>query len=140
MAKYATEQKKMLIEFLKSHPEDSFTVEELVGRLKETYGKDAPGASTVYRLVTGLLEDGRLRRFIRGNSRHFVYQIIDGEACHAHLHLRCTLCGRLLHLGEALSDQILKNVLLESCFAVNEEETVLLGRCRACQEGGGPHA
>lgn len=140
MAKYATEQKKMLLDFLKAHPEDSFTVEEIFLGMKAAYGEGVTGASTVYRLVTGLLEEGCLRRFVKGNSRHFVYQIVDGEHCHAHLHLRCTHCGRLLHLGEALSEEILKNVFLESCFAVSEGDTVLLGRCESCREGGGADA
>ena len=139
MAKYATEQKKMLLEFFKNHAEEAFTVEELAQGMKAIYGESAPGVSTVYRLVTGLREAGDLRRFVRGNSRHFVYQMVDGEHCHSHLHLRCTACGRLLHLDESLSEEILRSVRRQSAFTVSEGDTVLLGCCQACAEGGKAH-
>ena len=138
MAKYATEQKKMLLEFFKKHAEEAFTVEELAQGMKAAYGESAPGVSTVYRLVTGLREAGNLRRFVRGNSRHFVYQMVDGEHCHSHLHLRCTACGRLLHLDESLSEEIMRSVRRQSAFTVNEGDTVLLGCCQACA-GGDTH-
>ncbi len=136
MAKYETEQKKMLLEFFKNHAEEAFTVEELAEGMRGVYGERAPGVSTVYRLVTSLGEAGCLRRFVKGNSRHFVYQMVDGEHCHDHLHLRCTACGRLLHLDESLSREILRSVRQISAFQVSEGDTVLLGCCQTCAEGG----
>lgn len=134
MAEYVTEQKRMLSDFLTAHRESAYTVEELVGEMSREYGDAVPAKSTVYRLITRLVEDGRVRRFVRGHSRRFVYQIVDGESCHSHLHLRCIGCGRLLHLDDEVSDELLGRVKDISNFSVNEAETVLLGECSECNE------
>ena len=141
MAQYATEQKKILMDFLRAHREEAFSVEALIEGMRAEQGAGAiPATSTVYRLITKLVEEGEVRRFVKGHSRHFVYQIVDGEHCHAHLHLRCTDCGRLLHLDESVSEEILRSVMRESSFAVSEGDTVLLGRCRCCRGEGSSHA
>lgn len=134
MAEYATEQKKRLIDFLREHHEDSFTVDEIVCEMKKSCGERVPATSTVYRLITKLVEEGMVRRFVKGHSRQFLYQIVDREHCRTHLHLRCTDCGKLFHLNEQLSDELLCVIRSTSHFSVNEEETVLLGACEACAQ------
>lgn len=136
MAEYATEQKRILVKFLRDHAETAYTVEELVLSLRESYGEAAPGKSTVYRLITKLTEEGTLKRFVRGHSRQFAYQIVAGERCHAHLHLKCMGCGKLIHLDEQVSDDLLGKVRASSDFAVDEEETVLFGACATCHRQG----
>ena len=133
MAEYATEQKKVLLEFLTKNRESAYTVEELSKRLTEFYKSNAPGKSTVYRLITKLVSEGKVRRFVKGHSRSFVYQIIDGEGCHSHLHMKCTDCGKLLHLDEKLSEELVGKVLSSSSFSVNEGDTVLFGQCASCK-------
>ena len=132
MAEYATEQKRMLLRFLKEHGETAYTVEELVTGMREEYGESVPAQSTVYRLMTRLVEEGIVKRFVKGHSRKFVYQIVAGERCHSHLHLKCMGCGKLIHLEEKLSDELLGRVRMSSDFAVDEEETVLFGACASC--------
>ena len=132
MAEYQTEQKRMLSDFLCQNADSAYSVEELVSRMSELYGSSAPGKSTVYRLITRLTEEGTVKRFVKGHSRRFVYQIVMGDHCHSHLHMRCMDCGKLLHLDDSLSHELLGQVLRSSNFAVNEEETVLLGECADC--------
>ena len=135
MAEYATEQKKMLLDFLRSNCESAYTVEELVEGMQALYGAEGPGKSTVYRLMTHMVEDGTVKRFVKGHSRRFVYQIVAGEHCRSHLHLKCMDCGRLIHLDEQVSEELLDKVRLCSNFAVSEEETVLFGACSDCNRG-----
>jgi Fur family ferric uptake transcriptional regulator len=132
MAEYATEQKKMLSDFLKANAQRAFSVDELVAEMRATYGAGAPGTSTVYRLMTRLVEEGTVKRFVKGHSRRFVYQIVDGDHCRTHLHLKCIECGKLLHLDEQISDALLNTIRSSSNFSVNEEETVLFGECASC--------
>ncbi len=132
MAQYATEQKKILIDFLRKHHKDAFSVEEIVLELKMAHGDKIPAKSTVYRLITKLVEEGTVKRFVKGHSRQFLYQIVDCEHCRSHLHLRCMDCGKLIHLNEKLSDELLDVIRLQSDFSVNEVETVLVGACSDC--------
>ena len=137
MAGYHTEQKQMLALFLQKHSERAFTVEEICQALREECGETAPGKSTLYRLMTAMVEAGTVKRFVRGNSRKFVYQLVDGEHCDAHLHLKCTDCGRLFHMEEQASDRLLSQIRAISDFSVSEEKTVLFGTCSACKHGDG---
>ncbi len=132
MAKYMTEQKKALETILKESCERAYTVDELCEKMCALYGESAPGKSTVYRLITNLVADGTVKRFEKDGSRRAAYQIIIGEHCDCHLHLKCTDCGKLLHLEQRLSDELLDKVRASSDFLVNEQQTVLFGRCAEC--------
>ncbi len=134
MASYNTIQKKQITDFLTKNFESEFTIEELSKRLCETFGVDAPGKSTIYRLVSKMVEDGVLKRLVKGNSRRFIYQIAAGEHCEEHLHMKCLKCGKLLHMNNEQSKEILLRILSENRFNVNEKQTVLLGNCRDCEE------
>lgn len=135
MATYKTHQKEMLLEFLNRHSETQFSIEDIVLKLSEEY-EDAPGKSTVYRLMGQLSEDGTVKRFVKGNSRQFLYQIAGSEECHHHLHLKCTECGRLLHMGHALSERVLSEILGENDFSVETDSTTLFGCCKDCKHKG----
>lgn len=132
MATYKTHQKEMLLDFLKNHPDGQFSVEELTEEMEKLFS-DAPGKSTVYRLIGQLVDKGTVKRFVKGNSRQFLYQIAGSEECHLHLHLKCTECGKLLHMGHALSEQVLSEILGESNFTVKVDSTTLFGCCKDCK-------
>ena len=107
-------------------------IDELSQRLSAVY-PDAPGKSTIYRLIGQLVEKGTVKRFVRGNSRQFLYQLAGSEECHSHLHLKCTECGKLLHMGHSLSEQLLSDILGESDFSVKVDSTTLFGCCKDCR-------
>ena len=80
MAHYQTEQRKMLLAFLKAHSDQAYTIDELWEAMKEEQSLEiVPGKSTIYRMMPGLVEERLVRRFVKGNSRSFVYQMICGE-------------------------------------------------------------
>ena len=132
MSQYQTEQKKLLASFLHDHKDRAFTVEEICESIKAEKGEDALGKSTLYRLMTRMVEEGSVKRFVRGNSRKFVYQAVECEHCDAHLHLKCTDCGKLFHMEEEISEELLSVIRKSSSFSVSEEKTVLFGTCGAC--------
>lgn len=132
MTGYHTEQKTMLLRFLSDHRERAYTVEEAVCELRALCGASAPGKSTVYRLMQRLVEEGAVKRFVAGNSRRFVYQLMGGETCHAHLHMKCSACGRLFHLEEHVSHELARRVATANGFSISESDTVLFGECADC--------
>lgn len=130
MQGYKTEQKKILLDYLSTHAERAFSLEELVPPLVAR----GVGKSTVYRLVARLVDEGAVRRYLREGRRGYTYQYFAKQDCHAHLHLRCTDCGRVLHLCEGVSQE-LRSLLSTDCgFALDGEKTMLYGRCAACTE------
>ena len=134
MSSYHTEQKKMLLEFLNAHKDNSLTIDEISEGIATSVDKkeNAPGKSTVYRLINKLLEEGKVKKFSRVGTRQAAYQLVESPSCAAHLHLKCTECGKLFHMKEQLSDELIKKISSDQSFTVSQAETVLYGKCRFC--------
>ena len=134
MAEYNTEQKRLLLEFLEENHDSSYTIEEISCALKARGA--SVGKSTVYRLMTKLVEEKSVKRQLTEGSRKAIYRITLDAHCHNHLHLQCVKCGKVLHLDEKTSDMLLDTVKKLNDFSVSEEDTVLMGKCAACAVGG----
>ena len=138
MAQYQTEQKKMLLAYMKAHSEEAFTIEGLCRRLKEEKALvSVPGKSTIYRIMPKLVEEGLVKRFVKGNSRKFLYQMVCGEHCDRHLHMKCSVCGRLYHLEDTESEALFLQVMKRHHFQLDEGRTMLFGQCEGCMGQGG---
>lgn len=124
---YTTGKRERILEFMSSNADASFTLEEICERLLT----DGHGKSTVYRIVSELVGDGRIKRLSDGRTRKCTYQFVGGESCHEHLHLKCKGCGKMLHLDEKISHKLVSEVLRAGGFLV-EEGTFLFGTCREC--------
>ncbi|MCI8589592.1 MAG: Fur family transcriptional regulator [Clostridiales bacterium] len=125
---YNTEQKKQILSFLRENSQYQYTIDEIANALSGCVGK-----STVYRQIPFLVKEGSVKRFAAENNRKSVYQAVVGFHCDAHLHMKCMKCGKLLHMPEVLSDQLVGLVREQSAFAIDEEETVLFGQCAGCK-------
>lgn len=135
MAHYQTEQKRILLAYMKAHSEQAFTIEELCVRMKKELDlKSVPGKSTVYRLMPELVEEGLVKRFVKENSRKFLYQMVCGEHCDSHLHMKCSVCGKLYHMEDKESEALLLQVMQRHHFQIDEGKTVLFGQCEGCLE------
>ena len=122
--KYKTGKKEKILSFLTENRSRSFTLNEICDAVTE----DGNGRSTVYRLVSELTACGALRRLSDGQTRHCTYQYVGGESCREHLHVRCKGCGRLFHLGAALSDELRDRVRACEGSTLDFSE-LLLGQC-----------
>lgn len=131
MSEYKTEQKKLLLDFLKKNKDKSFTVEEIERGICDG-GGFSPGKSTIYRLVSKLAENGEINRF--ASERGMVCQYKGDMACGKHLHMRCTECGRILHMKDSTSEELLNEIFSKSNFSVDKERTILFGICSACEK------
>lgn len=137
MAHYQTEQKRILLAYMKAHSDQAFTVEELCERMKEELDlKAIPGKSTVYRVMPELVEEGQVKRFVKGNSRKFLYQMMCGDHCSRHLHMKCSVCGKLYHMEDEESEALLLRVMQKHHFQVDEGRTILFGQCESCGQEG----
>lgn len=133
MAQYQTGQKRMLLAYMRAHSEEALTIEEWCRRLQaEPAPASVPGKSTVYRMMPRLVEEGLVRRFVKENSRTFLYQMVCGEHCDRHLHMKCSVCGKLYHMEDEDSEALFRQVLKKHHFQMDEGKTVLFGQCEGC--------
>ena len=126
--KYQTGKKEQVIELLKNNSDRSLSMAEIC----DTLLTDGHGRSTIYRLVSSLVECGTIRRLGDGKTRHITYQYVGDEHCKHHLHLKCKSCGRLIHLDEGISEGIKDTLVRIGGFQIDEGE-MLLGRCNECK-------
>lgn len=128
---YQTQQRKQLLDFLTLHKETQYTIEEIIEEMQQA---DAPAKSSIYRLMKQLVEEGKVKRYVKDHSRQFVYEYIAGENCSYHFHLKCFECGRLIHLSETTSQLTQESVAKEAGFIVDKEKSILFGICDVCQK------
>ena len=137
MATYQTIQKKELLQFLEKHSERAYTIDEMVSAMEtDPACSTCPGKSTIYRLLPSLVEAGTVHRFSRGSGRKASYQIVGGQSCHSHIHMKCTGCGRLLHMSDDASIALAEEIARKNRFAVDLARTLLYGTCEGCLASG----
>ena len=122
-------QKKRILDFLMLHREHHYTVEELIDALAVQGEK--PAKSTVYRQIAGLLEDGVVRRFEAPGESSFVYQYAAGVGCEHHFHLKCTRCGKLIHMECEQLQEVREHIRREHGFLIGGN-SIIYGICSAC--------
>jgi|BioPla2DNA2_1021312.scaffolds.fasta_scaffold101971_2 Fe2+ or Zn2+ uptake regulation protein len=136
MATYQTEQKKALADCLSRHAhQTALSCDEALSLLAQDKAYDVkPGKSTVYRLLSQMVEEGLVQRTVVAGKRQARFRWVLPE-CSSHLHLKCTNCQRLIHLEASLS-KMLKGAVEAADFVMDIEETLILGRCKSCVERG----
>ena len=124
---YSTRSKNLILSLFRDNPSSSFTPGDVAFRLQSV------PKSSVYRIVDTLERDGLLRKTGLSTSRSALYQISDKNSCPKHMHIRCTSCGRTIHMDEETSKEIEglieRNVGFSGCFS-----SVLSGKCGDCMK------
>jgi len=129
MAKnYNTKQKKQLEEIIEVFESEHFTAEDIFEKIKEQ-GKNV-GLTTIYRHLDKMVNEGALRKYISGSGESACYQ--KAEKCVEHFHLKCTSCGKLVHLSCKSLDIISHHVESEHGFVIDSCRTVFYGLCKEC--------
>ena len=128
---YKTKQKKQLAEFFKNNTSKQLSVNEIVMGVCP----NGTGKSTVYRLISKMVEDGLLIRLRGDDGKSILYQYAgEGTGCAEHFHLKCTECGKLIHLDCDLFDKVGNHIKEEHQFIIDTKKTVLYGLCTDCNK------
>ena len=127
---YQTKQQDAVEKLFLSVGETCLTAEEVYHQLTEK-GLDI-GQTTVYRVITRLCREGRLRKYAsheRGTAAHYQYN----PCAQSHLHIRCVECGALEHLHCDEVEAFSSHLTNHHGFTLDEAQTILYGRCQACR-------
>lgn len=129
---YHTRQRDELESYLQQVGDRQLTMQELADGASSAH---AIGRSTVYRLVGTMVEEGSLRRFRGKDDKSVLYQYVGkNSACNSHLHLKCSRCGRIIHLDCEEAEAFRDHLLQQHGFAVDVRLCTLYGLCEACRE------
>ena len=127
---YNTPMRTELLSFFERNRDRAMTLPEICDELLV----NGHGKSTVYRLVSKLVDAGRIRRLTDPHTSGVAYQFIGGGSCSEHLHLKCLGCGKLIHLDSEISHALGKTLKATRGFIL-DEGSLLYGKCTDC--GGG---
>ena len=127
---YNTRQKKQLEEIIEVLGSSHFTAEDVFEAIKKQ-GKNV-GLTTIYRHLDKMVNEGILRKYLSGAGESACYQAVGD--CTEHFHLKCTKCGKLVHLTCKSLDIISDHVLKEHGFSIVSSKTVFFGVCKECAQ------
>lgn len=131
MAKsYHTEGKEKLYNFMSTHPDMHYTVDEIC----EYLNGDNSAKSSVYRNLSALCEYGVVRKFRSEGQNSFVFQYVGKESgCENHFHLKCLSCGKLIHLECENVDELREHIAKNHGFEIDSGRSILYGYCSECK-------
>ena len=122
---YQTEQRSQLLAFLKKHKDCALTIDAIASGMQADPDSANP-----------LMDENLVTCFAKSSGGKSSYQLIDGQHCHCHMHLKCTDCGKLLHMSDEASDRLLSQVRAVSGFDLDMDRTLLFGLCEICKKKG----
>ena len=128
MTKYSTQQRKTLLFYLSKHPDELLSTQQIADALQ----KEKISLSAVYRNLSALESEGKVRRCSRTGTRELFYQYMDAEPCKGVLHMTCIRCGKTLHMTNENANLLMKQLKVQEQFQLDLMKTVLFGICKDC--------
>ena len=91
-------------------------------------------AATVYRQLEKLVEEGVAVKSVPAGEKSACFELLDHGACEPRrcYHMKCTSCGKLIHLDCDEIDRLCAHMLDHHGFHVDMSTTVLFGTCKEC--------
>lgn len=131
--RYNTKQRDELLDYLKSKVGEHITAADICKSFS-TNGLKI-GTTTVYRQLEKMVEEGIIKKYIIDSSTAACFEYIDVHSeCKENgcTHLKCTKCGRLIHLHCDDLKATEAHILKEHGFKIDMTRTVLYGLCENC--------
>ena len=125
-----TKQRKALLNYLSMHADERLSAKQLEDALKI----EGISISAVYRNLSELEKEGKVRRVNNSGSREVFYQYTDGAHCKDCLHLSCEKCGKTYHMNSAVAQTLIENLAQSDEFTIDKANTVLYGVCGDCRK------
>lgn len=130
---YQTKSKQSILNFFLEHSNQTATVDELCQYLEKE--NIQINKSTIYRCLDRLLEQEQIIKYISDDGKKSIYQYVGlDQNCQNHLHLKCTQCGKIIHLDCHFMDEIKCHIFESHQFYIQCDSTIIYGQCRKCKE------
>ena len=125
-----TKQRKALLAFLEQHADEELTARQI----EQALCGDGISISAVYRNLSELEKERKVRKVTKSDSREVYYLYTDCDHCNECLHLSCEKCGKTYHMNSEGAQMLVRNLAQSDEFAIDKADTVLYGVCRDCQK------
>jgi Fe2+ or Zn2+ uptake regulation protein len=123
---YKTQSKQQILDFMVANPDRIFKASEIAKSLPEI------SLSTVYRNLSRLEKAGLIQIVGAAENNELQYRYTGPGRCEAKMHLVCKDCGKFFHLDGPALKMLQLSVQRVSGFELDQQQSVLLGRCAGC--------
>jgi len=128
---YSTKQHQAILRCLEQRPEEALTAADLAEDLRRS--GSPVGLATIYRQLEKLEIAGRIHKVHTEEGAFFQYCPRTEEHHNCFL-LRCTDCGRIVHLDCIHLEELYRHLEVQHHFCIDPRRTVLTGRCQNCTQ------
>ena len=122
---YNTKQKEAILELLKEENHD-FSIKELYEHLNKKIG-----LTTIYRYIEKLESEDKIKKSIYDGVVKYSY--LGDCDCSNHFYLKCSSCGRLIHIDCDCINDFSKHIHNNHKFKISMNNIVINGLCFECE-------
>lgn len=127
--KKKTEQKEVLIKYLRENADKHLTIQEIKKDLK-----DKIGMTTIYRIINDLIKQGIVIKIPFENKQGCCYRYNSKiDKCNEHYHLICEKCNKLVHFNSKEMLKVIIEAKKAEQFEINNDRIVFYGICKECK-------
>ena len=123
---YKTQARQQILDFMVKNPDRIFMASEIAQSLPEV------SSSTIYRNLSRLEKAGMIQIVGAAENNELQYRYTGPGRCEAKMHLVCKECGKFFHLEGPALKMLQLSVQRISGFELDQQQSVLLGRCAGC--------
>lgn len=137
-AAYKTKQQELLFSYLREMKGVHFTAEDVRSHFDKK--NISIGIATIYRQLEKLVSEGKIQKYIIDEHSAACFEYL-GENCDhmdQHFHLKCEVCGKLIHLECDELETIKGHLQEDHGFVLNPLKTVFYGVCTDCASKKNP--
>lgn len=127
---YQTKQKNVIHELLSTRKSEHLTAEQMLLTLEKN--NTPVSKATLYRTLEQMVDNHELIKYSIDGSPS-CYQYVECSINHEHVHFKCEICGRLIHIENPKIASL--DTELEKIYGIkiNTKKTVLYGKCDECR-------
>lgn len=130
---YRTKNRDMMLAYLMKNQDRIVYVSDIHQHM-EAQGIHV-NVTTIYRFLDKLQEENRVLKYTseKGESAGFQY-VGEGNCCEDHLHIKCSECGKVVHLDCAFMEEIRSHLQHHHHFMLQCSGSSLFGICEDCRK------
>lgn len=129
---YNTKARKYILQYLETCMETTVGAADILEFLNKN--GISVNLTTVYRYLNKLTAERKVIKITEAKTQRSVYQLIrHKKSCDDHLHIKCTKCGKLIHLECEFIDKIKEHIFEDHGFHLECSGSILYGVCDKCK-------
>ena len=123
---YKTQTRQVIMDYMVENPDRIFKASDIAKNLPSV------SLSTIYRNLSRLEKAGLVQIVGAEENKELQYRYTGPGRCEAKMHLVCKICGKFFHLDGPALKMLLLSVQRIKGFELDQQQSVLLGRCAEC--------